>query len=97
MANRLSSAKALAICDHLLANGTSPKEFFHTFLQSKDKALAARRGRWVTDIGIGGTASLLPLLRDVFLDTAIGKKAWRQFVLEEVIGTPPSRTSSNCT
>lgn len=84
MADRLSSGKAASFCQYLRSQGSSPKEFLHTFLYSADENLAKSRDPWSYDNNLTSTASLLPGIRALFLKSKAGRSTWRQFVLDEV-------------
>lgn len=83
---RLSAGKALAFCDRLHTDHTSPKELFHTFLCAEDIPLGKRRMPWVSAEGVEGTNKILQGLRDLYKETGTGREHWRSFILAEVNG-----------
>lgn len=85
MTFQISSSKAIEICDYLKDQRITPKEFFHTFLHSQHPTLHKRKDNWASLHGIESTGKLLRGLKNIYLATELGRKAWHAFILAEVL------------
>jgi hypothetical protein len=80
-------AKTINICKLLrtLPNKTTPKGFMMNYITSTDPDIAYLQRYWAQSMGIDSTMELIDALRLEVMKSDVGRQAWSDFILEEVL------------